>query len=588
MIKFNDYKNKNFKKNNIQALKFFGILISIVAGLFTIIATSGDSGDSTATPVTPPAGIAIVSPSNNKIFAEGDSIAFVGQISDAVSTETYTYSWNSNLDGAIGTTASFNLATLTAGTHTITLTLLDSKNNTVDSDSITITVGDSSTSTAEPTVSITAPSGDLIFNVGETITFTGTAKDYKANAIADSSLLWSSNIDGAMGTGGTITSTILSKGQHTITLTATDTKGKSGSAFIIITVGSASSSPVVKITSPATADSSASTTTPNSYSVKAGDMINFTGSATDYDGTVITGENLEWVSSKNGKLFTGNEFKLDTRSVQSLDYEPLKEGEHTIYLKAKGNSGTAQASITINVVNSNPVATIVNPPETCPIDSTTTTSTLCKTFAPGEYINFQGTATDAEDGNLSGKSLEWYSQIDGLLGTGESLNIKTDNVDALANKAMANGEHIITLVAKDDWGASGIDSVIINIGTNTPPVPTITYPPTTTTTVSASGFITFYGTAQDAEDGSLTTNHLEWYSSNQAEKLESQEVAGSGGLTSSVRVDLSKFQGSGNSITLVATDSMGTVGVTSRNIDITAATTTGGTSTATITYPTSK
>jgi hypothetical protein len=586
MIKFNDYKNKNFKKNNLRALKFFGIFVSIIVGFFTIIATSGDSGDSTATPVTPPAGIAIVSPSNNKIFAEGDSIAFVGQISDAVSTETYTYSWNSNLSGAIGTTASFNLATLTAGTHTITLTLLNSKSNTVDSDSITITVGDSSTSTAEPTVSITAPSGDLIFNVGETITFTGTAKDYKANAIADSSLLWSSNIDGAMGTGGTITSTILSKGQHTITLTATDTKGKSGSAFIIITVGSASSSPVVKITSPATADSSVSTTTPNSYNVKAGDVINFIGSATDYDGTTITGENLEWVSSKNGKLFTGNEFKLDTRSVKSLDYEPLKEGEHTIYLKAKGNSGTAQASITINVVNSKPKATIINPdPTKCSVAPIT--DPLCS-FAPEEFINFQGTATDTEDGDLSEKSLEWHSQIDGLLGTGESLIIKTNNVDSLGNKAMTNGEHIITLVAKDDWGASGIASIMINIGANTPPVPTITYPPTTTTTVSASGFITFYGTAQDAEDGSLTTNHLEWYSSNQAEKLESQEVAGSGGLTSSVRIDLSKFQGSGNLIELVATDSMGAIGVTRRNIDITAATTTGGTATATITVPTSK
>ncbi|MBF0234175.1 MAG: hypothetical protein HQK65_14225, partial [Desulfamplus sp.] len=460
LYKTDHYRDFHMNKQRIRdnckkTVKMLGVLFSIIAGLFTIVATSGDSGDSTITPETPPAGIAIVVPSNNQVFIEGDSIAFVGKIDDAVATETYTYSWNSSLDGSIGTTANFNSATLTSGTHKVTLTLSDSKGNSLDADSVTIKVGDSSTSSSLPDVSITAPSGTLFFNVGETITFTGNATDYKTNAIANSSLLWSSSINGAMGSGGTITSGVLSKGQHTITLTAKDTKGNSGSAFIIITVGGSLSSPVVKITSPAPADSANPTTPPASYDVKAGDVINFVGSATDYDGTAITGENLEWISSKNGKLFTGKNFQLNTRSVPSLDYEPLKEGEHTIYLKANGSSGTAQTSITINVVNSNPEAVIVNPPETCP-----TTNTLCKTFAPGEFINFQGTATDAEDGNLSGKSLEWTSQIDGLLGTGESLNIKTDNVDALGNLPMSNGEHIITLEAKDEWGASGIDSVI--------------------------------------------------------------------------------------------------------------------------------
>lgn len=622
MIKINTPSNrdfKGFKNNRKQAVKFIGVIISIITGLFTIVATSGDSGDSTATPETPPAGIAIITPNNNQTFLEGDSIAFVSKISDAVATETYTYTWNSSLDGAIGTTANFNSATLTNGTHKITVTLSDSKGNTVDADSITVTVGDSSASATPPDVTIAAPAGDLTFNIGENITFTGSAKDSKGVDIGSSSLLWSSDINGAMGNGAEITSSILSKGQHTITLTAKDTKGNSGSAFIIITVGDAQppapSAPTVRITSPAdskdyvSTDAADTTTTTEPYLVNAGDVINFVGSATDYDGTAITGEKLEWISSKDGKLFTGTEFKLNTRSVQSLDYEPLKEGEHTIYLKATGSAGTAQAFIKINVVNTNPVAEITNPLHTCPTTdiNETNNTTSCRTFtvAPGEFINLQGIATDKEDGNLSGESLEWYSQIDGLLGTGENLIIKTDNVDALNNKAMKNGEHIITLVAKDDWGASSppftpettgtttipakYASVIINIGTNTPPVATITNPASDTTTKitlpasPASSFITFYGKAQDAQDGSLTSDHLEWYSSTQAEKLPSQEVAGSGGLTSSVRVNLSAFPVGTNSITLVATDSMGSTGVTSRNIAITEA---GTTATATITDPT--
>ncbi|MBF0389567.1 MAG: hypothetical protein HQK71_05615, partial [Desulfamplus sp.] len=190
-------------------IKIIGVLFSIVAGLITIVATSGDSGDSTATPETPPAGIAIITPNNNQMFLEGDSIAFVSKISDAVATETYTYTWNSSLDGAVGTTANFNSATLTTGTHKITVTLSDAKGNTVDADSITVKVGDSSASATPPDVTITtAPAGDLTFNIGENITFTGSAKDYKGVDIGSSSLLWSSDIDGAMGTGTTITSNI--------------------------------------------------------------------------------------------------------------------------------------------------------------------------------------------------------------------------------------------------------------------------------------------------------------------------------------------------------------------------------------------
>ncbi|SLM29234.1 exported hypothetical protein [Desulfamplus magnetovallimortis] len=545
-----------------RLINTLGLFISIIFGLASIIATSGDSGDTTQTvePETVPATIAIVVPSNNQVYAGGEYVSFVSQISDASATETYTYSWDSSLDGVLGTTANLNLNTLTAGNHTITLTLLDSAGNTVDSDSVTITVGesDSTSSNTAPVAAITSPTTDVSFNVGETITFQGTGTDAEDTTLTDSSLVWTSSIDGAMGTGGTISTNTLSAGEHTITLTVTDTAGSATSAFIIITVGGDTSTPTVQITSPA--DSSSATAT---YDVSAGDTINFVGSATDYDGTPITGDNLQWISSKDGALFTGGTYELHTRSVEALDYEPLKEGEHTIYLRAVGASGTAQASITINIVNSNPVAVISNPPEECP-DS----NTLCQTFAPGEWINFQGTATDTEDGNLSGRNLEWTSHIDGLLGTGESLNIKTDNVDALGNLPMTDGEHIITLEAKDEWGASGIDSVVINIGTNTSPVPSIIYPSSDYTSASSTGFVTFYGQADDAEDGSLNSDDMEWYRSDQEGKIPAEEASGAGLLTSSVRLDISTFETGTHTITLVATDSMGSKGVVSRNITV--------------------
>ncbi|MBF0199875.1 MAG: PKD domain-containing protein [Desulfamplus sp.] len=538
------------------------MLMVFLFGIATIVATSGDSGDSTK-PVEEkinPAGVSIVVPTNKQVYLEGDFVSFVSRIVDPDKDEAYTYSWTSSRDGEIGTAANLNLNTLTAGSHVITLTLLDAAGNTVDSDSVTITVGDEDpqAKNTAPVAAITAPAANVSFNVGETITFQGTGTDAEDGDLTDSYLVWHSSLNGAIGTGGTVSTNVLASGEHTITLTVTDSKGSSTNAFIIITVGADASAPRVQITSPA--DSSAQGAT---YDASAGDTINFVGKATDFDGTPITGENLQWISSKDGLLFTGSTHELYTRSVQALNYEPLKEGEHTIYLRATGSAGTGQASIIVNLKNTSPVAEISNPPETCPENNT-----LCRVFAPGEWINFQGTAADTEDGSLFGESLEWTSHIDGFLGTGTSLNVKTDNVQALGNRPMSNGEHIITLEAKDRWGASGIDSVVINIGTNTPPVPSITYPAADYTSPTSTGFVTFYGEARDVEDGSLTSDDMEWYRSDRQGRITPEESPGAAIMTSSVRFDVSTFETGTHTITLVATDSMGSKGVTSRNITV--------------------
>lgn len=549
-----------------MGLRQFGrltaLFISILFGLSTIVATSGDSGDTTATveDETLPATVAIVSPLNDQAYLEGDFISFISQISDADANETYTYTWASSVDGDLGTTANLNLNTLTAGTHIITLTLLDAAGNTVDSDAVTITVGESSSASdnTAPVATITAPSTNVSFAIGEAITFTGTGTDAEDGDLTGNALLWSSNRDGGLGTGARLLVETLSSGEHTITLTVTDSMGSSVSAFVIITVGGKTSPPAVRITSPV--DSLDETPT---YDVSAGDAINFAGRATDFDGSPITGEDLEWISSKDGHLFYGESLTLNSRSVASLGYGPLKEGEHTIYLRAYGSSGTAQATITLNITNTQPVAVITNPPETCP-----DTDTLCQSFGPGQYIHFQGTGTDTEDGILSGESLVWSSDIDGFLGTGESLILKTDNVQALGNLPMSDGTHVITLEAKDAWGQSGIDAVVIQVGSNTAPVASITFPEEDYTSETATGFITFYGQAEDTEDGSLTSDDMVWYRSDQQGPLTAQEPSGANTLTSSVRLDLSTFATGTHTIFLEATDSMGKTHVTSRSITV--------------------
>ena len=87
-----------------------------------------------------------------------------------------------------------------------------------------------------PTVSITSPTDGSTFASGETILFQGTASDTEDGDLTVS-LVWTSDIDGPIGTGGSF-STTLSDGNHTITASATDSDGKTGSASISIIVGS--------------------------------------------------------------------------------------------------------------------------------------------------------------------------------------------------------------------------------------------------------------------------------------------------------------------------------------------------------------
>ncbi len=86
-----------------------------------------------------------------------------------------------------------------------------------------------------PTVSITSPTDGSVFDSGATIAFQGTANDTEDGDLT-ASLIWTSDIDGEIGTGGSF-STTLSDGTHTITASATDSGGATGSASISITVG---------------------------------------------------------------------------------------------------------------------------------------------------------------------------------------------------------------------------------------------------------------------------------------------------------------------------------------------------------------
>jgi hypothetical protein len=87
-----------------------------------------------------------------------------------------------------------------------------------------------------PIVLIIAPGLFTEFTVGESITFIGEVVDLEDIRLPGDSLVWRSSINDEFGRGISFTYAGLSAGEHTITLTATDSGGRRGTHSIVITI----------------------------------------------------------------------------------------------------------------------------------------------------------------------------------------------------------------------------------------------------------------------------------------------------------------------------------------------------------------
>jgi len=76
---------------------------------------------------------------------------------------------------------------------------------------------------------------------------------------------------------------------------------------------------------------------------------------------------------------------------------------------------------------------------------------------PGNWatftVAFEGSGEDEEDGTLTGGALEWSSDLDGTLGTGETIT----------TSSLTAGTHAVTLTATDSEGATDTDEISITV-----------------------------------------------------------------------------------------------------------------------------
>lgn len=87
-----------------------------------------------------------------------------------------------------------------------------------------------------PTVQINHPGDGDQRPAGVPIPFLGEASDPEDGPLAGASLVWTDSIEGELGQGDTIESTLRTLGDHTITLTATDADGNVSEDSIVLVV----------------------------------------------------------------------------------------------------------------------------------------------------------------------------------------------------------------------------------------------------------------------------------------------------------------------------------------------------------------
>jgi hypothetical protein len=252
------------------------------------------------------------------------------------------------------------------------LTATDSAGESASA-AVSIIIQESPSGNQAPEAQILSPTNNATYTQGSPVSFSGTGTDPEEVGLSGAALSWSSNIDGLLETGVGFTWSTLSPGDHTISLTATDSEGLSHTDTVTITITPltpSNTAPVASIDFPKEG---------NSY--LEGDSISFSGAGLDSEDGSLTGQALSWTS--DGSIIGyGQMFQSSTLSV----------GTHAITLTATDSGGLSHQT-TVNIM--------VTPAQAADMSGTWyyyTTDTWSQGNCPTGSAS-QGTLTISQSGN---------------------------------------------------------------------------------------------------------------------------------------------------------------------------------------------
>lgn len=340
---------------------------------------------------------AITAPADETGVSLGQNIIFRGTATDEdITVDHLDIMWRSDKDGDLGSGSinsngeiTFPFGDLSADIHTITLSVTD-EIGTNCSDSIIVSVG------TAPQVTLSAPQVGALYRVGESISFQASVTD--ADEISSNiQLEWASDLDGVFSTQASdsngavsFTKSTLSRGNHSISVTATDSSGLTTIATTNVLINAVPTIPTLSLS-------------PSSPDTQDNIMVLATGS-TDADNHPITYQ-YQWL--QNGVLTSHSSSLLQASNTTKGDVWVAR------VVANDGYHNSPQAEVSVTILNSPPVISTVSISPTNPTSSDTLTCAV--------------TASDADAETLTSAFI-WTNQSTGVvLGSGASLSI-TPNV----------------------------------------------------------------------------------------------------------------------------------------------------------------
>jgi len=281
-------------------------------------------------PTVPSPTLTIVAPTSGLTFLQNDSVTFEATAvdTDGVNLDA-AIQWASSKNGPIGLGSSFSTNTLLPGAHVITASVTGVNGGTTAK---TVNLNVQSTDTTPPVLSLIAPADGSQFVNGSPINFQATAADAQ-DGDRGAFIKWTSDVDGVIGTGGSITVSTLSAGLHHMTVWVNDTSNNAAAQLFNVYIQMPNTAPTVTITSPT-----------NGASLTAGVNFNLSGTANDAQQGNMSNA-LQWVLDGSTGLAVGNNTPVKISTP----------GPHTITARVTDSGGLiGEHTVNVNVASAPP------------------------------------------------------------------------------------------------------------------------------------------------------------------------------------------------------------------------------------------
>src|SRR5207253_9132561 len=393
------------------------------------------------------------------------------------------------------------------------------------SSQISVTVTPPPPGNTAPLVTITAPTAAQTLASSAPITFTGSASDLEDGDLT-AAISWTSDRDGALGTGGSVMHT-LSDGTHQLTATVADRGGLTATATVSVQVVTG-----VVLEFPAVADASVDaglpTTNFGTSPILAADAnlvrntylrFNVSGLASrtilgaalrlqvdatpgaesDSGGVLHTITDGTWQETA---ITFNNRPPVDGPTVASQG--PVRLGQTVDFNVASAVTGDGTYNFALVNTSSDecdyrsreggPAPTLIVTVARAAPTVTIAAPAAGSIFFQRDAITLAAQANDVTDGDLSSQ-IQWTSSRDGALGTGATISTSTLSV----------GTHVITAAATDHGGHPGQAQASIRVRDPNAAAVATGSAPAGGASAPAGSTVMLGATATDDFDGNVTS-----------------------------------------------------------------------------------